>query len=46
MYGVSASDPVTYVTVAAAFVGVAMLASYSPALRATKIDSIEALRAD
>jgi putative ABC transport system permease protein len=46
LYGVSASDPVTYVTVPLAFLVVALAASYAPALRATRVDPVNALRAD
>lgn len=46
LYNVSPSDPATYATVATALIGIAMLASYLPVRRATRIDPLTALRAE
>jgi putative ABC transport system permease protein len=45
LYGVEASDPVTYASVAALFIAVALLAGAIPAARALRIDGTLALRA-
>ncbi|MBO0859262.1 MAG: FtsX-like permease family protein, partial [Chloracidobacterium sp.] len=44
LFGVTASDPLTYVTIAASLTLVALAACLAPALRATRVDPIEALR--
>ena len=44
--GTSALDPLVYVVVSLGLMGIAAVASYVPARRASKVDPIESLRGD
>jgi putative ABC transport system permease protein len=46
LYGVTRTDPATFALVAVVLTAVAMMATLIPALRATRLDPVKALRAE
>jgi putative ABC transport system permease protein len=44
LFGVGATDPATFASVAALLLGVALLATYIPSRRAARVDPLAALR--
>jgi ABC-type antimicrobial peptide transport system permease subunit len=46
LFSVSPSDPLTYVVMSIVLITAAALASYLPARKATKVDPVEALKAE
>jgi putative ABC transport system permease protein len=46
LFGVAATDPLTFTSVCVLMIGVAVMASYLPAWRAANLDPVKSLRVE